>query len=159
MHKGDVNEEMALMHRRMAERGYKSTPQRDEIARWVFQTHDHFTVEDILEDFRKDGKKISQATCYRVIQMLLQLNLLIEHDFGRGVRFYEHTPGHPHHDHIICNECGQIFEFQSEELENLKESICQKNGFSMTRHNLSIYANCNRCTPEEKAEKAKKRRY
>lgn len=150
---GDITQEMALLHRKMAEHGYKSTPQRDEIARWVFMTHDHFTVEDIIENFRKQGKKISQATCYRVIQMLLQLNLLIEHDFGRGIRYYEHTPGHDHHDHIICNECGAIFEFKNEELEKLKENISNSLGFSMTHHRLSIYANCNRCTPEEKAKK------
>ncbi len=146
----DVSAEMNLLRRRMVERGFKSTPQRDEIARWVFTTHDHFTVDDIINNFRNRGKKISTATAYRVVQMMLELNLLEEHDFGRGTKYYEHTPGHEHHDHIICNDCGQIFEFANQQMEKLKDEIARQMGFAMTKHTLSIYGNCTRCTPEEK---------
>lgn len=153
----DVSNEMNLLRRRMAEHGFKSTPQRDEIARWVFTTHDHFTVDDIIHNFRERGRKISTATAYRVVQMMLQLNLLLEHDFGRGTRYYEHTPGHAHHDHIICNDCGKIFEFSNDDMEKLKNEISAKMGFAMTRHTLSIYGDCTRCTPEEKEARRKER--
>lgn len=136
----------------MKKKGLKSTSQRDEMARWIFKTHEHFTVEDIVNDFRSKGKKISVATAYRVVQMMVELGLLLEHDFGRGIKHYEHTPGHPHHDHIICNECGKIIEFTEPALEKMKESIAIKHGMQMVNHTLCIFADCKSCTSEQKAK-------
>lgn len=158
MQKGspNVTREMSLLKERMQKSQFKSTPQRDEIAEWVFKTHDHFTVEDLIVDFRNKGKKVSQATAYRVIQMMLQLKLIEEHDFGKDYKFYEHTPGHEHHDHIICIDCGKIIEFSDPTLEALKEKITLQNGFKMREHHLTIYAECTRCTPEKRSYKSSK---
>lgn len=158
MQKGspNVTHEMSLLKERMQKSQFKSTPQRDEIAEWVFKTHDHFTVEDLIVDFRNKGKKVSQATAYRVIQMMLQLKLIEEHDFGKDYKFYEHTPGHEHHDHIICIDCGKIIEFSDPTLEALKEKITLQNGFKMREHHLTIYAECTRCTPEKRSYKSSK---
>lgn len=158
MQKGspNVTREMSLLKERMQKSQFKSTPQRDEIAEWVFKTHDHFTVEDLITDFRGKGKKVSQATAYRVIQMMLQLKLIEEHDFGKDYKFYEHTPGHEHHDHIICIDCGKIIEFSDPTLEALKEKITLKNGFKMREHHLTIYAECTRCSPEKRSYKSSK---
>lgn len=138
----DVSEEMQQLNEKMRKAGLKSTPQRNEIARWVFRTHAHFTVDDLIDSFRVKGEKISPATAYRVVQMLLELGFIIEHDFGKDYKFYEHTPGHDHHDHIICNQCGRIVEFHDEELETLKQKISEKNGFNMTSHSLFLNGDC-----------------
>ena len=148
--KTDVTSEMRLLKHKMLERGLKSTPQRDELARWIFRVHDHFTVEDIILNFRDKGKRISPATIYRVIQMMVDLEMVIEHDFGTGYKHYEHTPGHPHHDHFICENCGKIFEFTNIELENLKEKISADHNFLMTSHSLQIFGHCKECTHENK---------
>ena len=138
----DISEEMKILNERMVSKGLKSTPQRDELARWIFQVHDHFTAEDVVNSFRQMGKKVSVATVYRVIQMMLELNLLLEHDFGKGYKFYEHTLGHPHHDHLICNKCGKIIEFADEALEKMKDEIAQRYGFTMQSHSLHIFGVC-----------------
>ena len=142
----DISKEMQMLHDRMAARGLKSTPQRDELAAWIFKVHEHFTVDDVISSFRQMGKKVSAATVYRLVQMMLELGLLIEHDFGKGHKFYEHTPGHPHHDHIICNNCGKIIEFADESLEQLKLKIAQSYGFIMESHSLHIFGKCSECT-------------
>lgn len=147
---GFFQKDMDLLRRRMAEKGLKTTPQRDELAGWIFQTHEHFTVEDIINAFREKGQKIAQATAYRVVQMMLELGLLLEHDFGKGYKYYEHTPGHEHHDHIICEDCGKILEFSDPELEALKQKITASHGFVMKKHYLNIYASCTRCPAEKK---------
>lgn len=146
----NISREMSLLKERMLQHQYKSTPQRDEIADWIFRTHEHFTVEDLIASFRQQGKKVSQATAYRVIQMMLDLKLIEEHDFGKDYKFYEHTPGHEHHDHIVCIDCGKIIEFADPSLESLKEKITLKNGFRMKEHHLTIYAECTNCPPDKK---------
>ena len=130
---GNVSREMALLKERMLQHQYKSTPQRDEIAEWVFRTHEHFTVEELIASFRSKGKKVSQATAYRVIQMLLDLKLIEEHDFGKDYKFYEHTPGHEHHDHMLCLECGKIEEFQDERIEELQPEPAGGGGYRAAR--------------------------
>ena len=141
----DVSDEMKLFKRRMTENGLKSTPQREELAIWIFQMHEHFTVDEIIASFREKGKRVSSATVYRVIQMMLELGMVIEHDFGKGYKHYEHTPGHPHHDHFICNECGKISEFSDMALEELKHKIAEENHFKMTSHSLQIFGYCKEC--------------
>ena len=152
----NVSKEMDTLRTLMKKKGLKSTSQRDELARWIFETHNHFTVEDIIADFRNKGQRVSVATAYRVVQMMLDLGLLLEHDFGRGIKHYEHTPGHPHHDHIICNDCGKIVEFAEPELESMKEKVAIKHGYKMDTHTLCIYAECTKCTMEEKEKNKKK---
>jgi len=151
----NISREMSLLKERMQQNHYKSTPQRDEIAEWIFRTHEHFTVEALVSNFREHGKKVSQATAYRVIQMMLELKLIEEHDFGKDYKFYEHTPGHEHHDHIVCIDCGKIIEFSDQGLESLKEKITLKNGFRMKEHHLTIYAECTTCPPDKKGFKKK----
>ncbi len=146
----DISKEMALMHQKMLKKGLKSTPQRDEIARWIFQVHSHFTVDDLIAGFHEEGKRISSATAYRVIQMMLDLGLLIEHDFGKGYKHFEHVPGHHDHDHIICSQCGKIVEFTDERLNAIREHIEKENDFIVENHVLNFYGICSDCRKENK---------
>lgn len=138
----DISEEISLLRARMAEKGLKITNQRFAIAEWIFRVHEHFTVEDILESFKNQGQKVSPATVYRVLQMLLDLRMVTEHHFGKEYKYYEHVTGHKDHDHIICNDCGKITEFLDEELNNSRVSVSRKNGFLLKGHSLQIYGNC-----------------
>ena len=140
----NVTQEMTEFTRRMQEKCYKLTPQRLKLAKWIFQVHDHFSIKDLVFSFRRNGENISVATAYRVVQMMLELQLLQENDFGMGEKLYEHTQGHKHHDHLICNDCKQIFEFNSNSLEKLKAQIARDHGFEMTFHSLNIHGDCQR---------------
>ena len=140
----DVSGEMNLLKKLMKNRQFKITPQRLELANWVFRVHGHFTVDDITDSFRSQGRKISTATVYRMIQTMQELGLVIKHDFGKGQFHYEHTPGHKHHDHIICNDCGEVFEFTDNQLEDHKRRLTLENNFKMTSHSLHIFGDCMR---------------
>lgn len=145
----DISKEMSIMHNKMHKKGLKSTPQRDEIARWIFKVHSHFTVEDLIAGFHSEGKKISSATAYRVIQMMLDLGLLIEHDFGKGYKHFEHVPGHHNHDHLICNECGSIIEFSDDKLNSIKDRIEKELNFTVQSHTLHFYGICEKCQKKD----------
>ena len=138
----DISREMKILRRLMKRKRFKITPQRLELASWIFRVHEHFTVDDITESFKNSGRKVSTATVYRMIQTMQDLGLIIRHDFGKGQFHYEHTPGHEHHDHIICNDCDEVFEFTDTQLERYKEELSLRNHFKMTTHSLHIYGDC-----------------
>lgn len=148
----DISQEMRILREKMRARGFKWTPQREEIAKWVFLNHDHFTVEDILESLKAQDKKIPPATAYRVVQMLRDLEILLEHDFGEGAKYYEHVPGHPHHDHMVCKQCGAIFEFINEKIEELQLKIAEKIGFEIEDHSLVLFGTCKDCQTKNKSK-------
>ncbi len=148
--KTTVESDMALLYERMQREGLKFTAPRERIARWIFNNHGHFTVDDIIEDFRKNGEKISPATTYRVVQMLFDLALVIEHNFGKETKYYEHTPGHPTHDHMICTECGSIEEFSDAGLMAELHRVAEEKKFTMVKHSLSVYGLCRNCRNRKK---------
>ncbi len=156
--KANVSRKMDLLIGLMQKNQLKITPQRLELARWIFQVQEHFTIEDIIESFhKKKGQKVSTATIYRMVQMMLDLDLLIEHNFWKEKKVYEHTPDNPHHDHIICNDCGKIFEFLDINMEENKKNIAQEHGFKMTFHSLNIYGDCMRKDCEHKKKGTQKK--
>jgi len=138
----DISEEMTTFKEKLLDKGYKSTPQRDELVKWMFTSHEHFTADDVTEYFRSKGNKVSTATVYRVINLLLEFGLLIQHDFGKGAKYFEHILGHEHHDHLICINCDQIIEFVDNGIEKLQERICKKHGFKIKSHSLKIFVEC-----------------
>ncbi|MDH5716944.1 MAG: transcriptional repressor [Spirochaetia bacterium] len=141
----NINQELDLFRKKVSEKNYRYTPQRDEIAQWIFNEHGHFSAEDIVLQFKNKGKKASQATIYRVIQMMIDMGFLIVHDFDKGQKIYEHTTDHSHHDHFICDKCGKIIEFYDKNLENLKNDIAKRHEFVMDRHSLRIFGTCKNC--------------
>lgn len=151
--KEDISEEMKLLRQRMSAKGFKWTPQREEIATWVFQNHGHFTVDQLLESLKEQDRKVPPATAYRVVQMLRDLELVLEHDFGEGSKYYEHLPGHPHHDHMVCRQCGAIFEFTNQKLEDLQEKIAAKIDFEIEDHSLVMFGICKDCRQKNLKQK------
>jgi hypothetical protein len=79
---------------------------------------------------RKIDRSVSRATVYRTLPLLVECGVLKEMDFGKDYKFYDpNYAEHPHHNHIICQDCEKIVEFESEKLEKLESEISEKLGF------------------------------
>ncbi|TGK18804.1 transcriptional repressor [Leptospira fluminis] len=126
----------------LQKKGLKITNQRMLVAERIFSLHNHFTAESLLEEFKDQRDKISKATIYRILSIMVEAKLLQEHNFGQDYKYYEHIIGHSHHDHIICVDCGRIVEFMDERIEQLQEQAAAANGFKITGHSLNIYGSC-----------------
>ena len=140
-----INRELRLLKEKMISNGYRLTNQRLDIAKWALETHEHFSVDDLLFSFRKKDIRLSTATVYRVVQMLLELGFLIEHDFGKGQKFFEHIIGHPRHEHFICDSCGRVLEFSSDKLAEIKNDISTKYHVVINNHSLKFFGFCDKC--------------
>jgi Fur family ferric uptake transcriptional regulator len=119
------------------------TAQRQAIIETVFSTDQHFTAEQLLDWARQRDKSVSRATVYRTLPLLTESGLVREMDFGKDYRYYDpNYADHPHHNHIICNDCEKIVEFESEKIDKLENEISQKLGFSVKSQRLQITGAC-----------------
>lgn len=119
------------------------TSQRQAIIDTVFNTEEHFTAEQLLEWSRKSDKSVSRATVYRTLPLLTESGLVHEMDFGKDCKVYDpNYADHPNHNHIICQDCEKIVEFDSEKIEKLEDEISHRLGFSVKTHRLQITGTC-----------------
>src|SRR5688572_9657353 len=127
----------------LAEKHLRITSQRQIIVDTVFGTDKHFTADELLEWSRAKDPTISRATVYRTLPLLTESGLVREMDFGRECKFYDpNYAEHPNHNHIICNDCSKIVEFESDKLERIEQEITRQLGFSIKAQKLQITADC-----------------
>jgi len=135
-----------LFGRYLRENGLPVTPQREAIARTVFGSDDHLSVEEIVDLVRTGGISAGKATVYRTLELLVKSELVAEHDFGEGFKRYEHRlSSEPNHDHLICLNCARVVEFKNPELDSVEKSLAKAHGFYITKHRLEMYGLCLEC--------------
>jgi Fur family ferric uptake transcriptional regulator len=129
----------------LKKKGLKLTPQRLRIAETVFNTHKHFTAEQLYGLVKKVEPLVGKVTVYRTLEQLVESEMVEELSIKKGVASYEHVAGHSHHDHVICLNCGRIEELSSERLEKVKKEEAESKGFKVLSHSLKIYGFCPDC--------------
>ena len=122
-----------------------TAPRRD-IVRQIFESHEHFDVDELIDNLKAAGKRPGRATVYRALKDLVDAGLLRRHDVnGRSV--YEHDYGYPQHEHLVCENCNRMIEFQSQAIEAALREIAARHHFQVSGHTLmvqGICADCNR---------------
>lgn len=151
MGKNDSKEESTLKKVRLhkvfenylAKLGLRQTRQRKVILDAVFSSDRHVDAETIAKEAKKIDSSIGLATVYRTLKMMTESNILVERNFdGNRARFEFVDEEDEHHDHLICNQCGEIFEFFDENLEKLQEKISKSLGFVLKNHRMELFADC-----------------
>jgi len=141
-----VMEEEEKFKEFLSARGLKYTTERQAIFERVFANHKHFEADELLFDLRLHDIKVSKATIYRSLALLVKSGLLREVISGERHTHYEHVHEHEHHDHLVCNNCGKIIEFFDKRIEKLQEEVCKKNSFMAESHRMQIQGLCENCT-------------
>lgn len=138
----DHQKQLEIFSNYLKKQGLKITQQRLLVAKHIFTSDNHFTVDSLTDELKSRKDSISRATIYRIVSVMVDAGLLTEHNFGQDTRRYEHIPGHSHHDHIICIDCGWIGEFVDPEIESLQLKIAKKQGFELEDHKMNLYGRC-----------------
>jgi Fur family transcriptional regulator, ferric uptake regulator len=125
------------------------TRQRDLVAQIVLLSDDHPSVEGIRRALKERGEHVGTATVYRTLEVLIESGLVRAHDFGEGFKRFEPMPAQAHHEHLICERCGRVVEFQNERLERMLPIIADEYGFQHSRHRVEIYGVCRECRQQE----------
>jgi Fur family ferric uptake transcriptional regulator len=120
----------------------KQTTQRKKIIEIFLSSAQHIDAEELHAQVRKKGHNIGLATIYRTLNLLKDAKLVEQRDFVEGRAVFEaHSPS-SHHDHLICQDCDYILEFENNEIEELQKQVAIKHGFELKSHRLDLFGKC-----------------
>ncbi len=128
--------------------GLKVTSQRLLILDVVRNGPSHFTAQEIFEAVAAENPAVGFATVYRFLRTLSEQHFVTEVRMGGMPARYEWAAKR-HHDHLTCTSCGDIVEFENNEIERLQEKVAKTYGFTLTDHVLELYGICPICRGKE----------
>ena len=130
--------------------GLRATKQRLDIWDELSSTDKHRDIETILNDLKKNKINVSRATLYRTIDVFVKHGLLKKITLDSGKFLYEHNRKTitPQHDHIVCEDCGEIFEFYDNNISSIENKIADGLNLNLTKrvHQLSGTCKDNQCS-------------
>lgn len=122
-------------------RGQRLTTERKRIVEAVFEQHEHFDAEQLVERLTTASgpRRVSRSTVYRTLSALEEAGLLRKVARTNDRDVYEHDYGYPRHDHLICRTTGELIEFRSEELDEILRRVAAEHNFIIEGHRLEVY--------------------
>ena len=147
--KEEFKKEKEIFLEHIQKSGLRRTAQRHLIMEIFLRTEEHLTSEDLYWLVQKDDSTVGHTTVYRTLKLLTEAGLAREVRFGDNKTYYEHHYNHDHHDHMICTECGKVFEFFSQAIESMQDEMADKLGFRPTHHSLRMWGVCSDCQKKE----------
>ncbi len=139
--------ERDIFRKYLERRGLKLTAERQAVFDQLFARHEHVEADEILVRLRARGKKISRATIYRTLELLVDSGVVGRVRVGEIGYRYERLRAGEHHDHLICNECGRVIEFFEPRIESLQDEVCDRYGFLSISHSHQMRGICKQCRP------------
>jgi Fur family ferric uptake transcriptional regulator len=149
--------EREIFRKYLERRGLKLTAERQALFDELFARHEHFEADELLMRLRNKRKKISRATIYRTLDLLVDSGIVGRVRIRESGYRYERMRAGDHHDHLICDDCGKVVEFREPRIESLQDEICERYGFVLLSHSHQLRGVCRQCRPRVKAAEAKRR--